>query len=714
VKKRAVTLVLTMSLLDPAFSWAFQSHPAPEGLYVHQMAHTIFVVAMAILTYWLERNRLTLQRGWRLIQISCLLFGVWNATTFIGHWVELRVPDGALLGPAGWNQKLITKGDPLILAYYVLKMDHIICVPAMVCLFLGIRSLYTAACRHEEQTNEKSVCQKFLPIGLALLDEPALAPVDESDIASCICHDSHSIAPIWFTDVIGSALMIVFAFLAIWYAVRLRRLQPSNVLWIYLLWLCLALAGFALSRGVGHIAKRLLLLGNMEPIWSSLKPFSGGINSMAFVIVAAITLFFQRIYRIHTAILDDKKALESATERIVSFNRNLESLVKYRTEELSRSEHKYRRIFEGSMDMIFLLDHQGVFVDINRAGMTTLGYDRATLIGKLKLADLVPCRKELGNLVDEIRTNGFVKDRECKFRNSRGEELHLLLSATARRDESGQVASYEGIGKDITSRVHMERQLQRADRLASLGQISTGIAHEINNPLGIMLGYTQLLLRDHAPDSQTYADLRTIEKHARNCKTVVEDLLKFARSSPTRKSSINVNQCLEDVVSLLAHQLELDGIRLVKNLQGAIPPLIADGEKLKQVFMNLLMNARQAIAGKGTIAIDTYLDDSSNRVNIRISDTGSGIADEVIDKIFDPFFTTKPVGEGTGLGLSVSYGIIQDHNGRIEVQSQPGTGTTFMVCLPTGEDAAQGGRLAAAQIAGTDKDRLKIKTEDTI
>ena len=229
----------------------------------------------------------------------------------------------------------------------------------------------------------------------------------------------------------------------------------------------------------------------------------------------------------------------------------------------------------------------------------------------------------------------------------------------------------------------MERQLQRADRLASLGQISTGIAHEINNPLGIMLGYTQLLLRDRTPGSQIFDDLKIIEKHALNCKSVVEDLLKFARSSPTRKSSVDVNQCLEDVVSLLAHQLELDGVKLAKDLDRTIPTLVADGEKLKQVFMNLIMNARQAITGTGAISLRTGLDRCPDRVLVSISDTGSGIADQVIDKIFDPFFTTKPVGEGTGLGLSVSYGIIQDHNGRIEVSSRAGIGTTFTVSLPT-------------------------------
>ena len=279
--------------------------------------------------------------------------------------------------------------------------------------------------------------------------------------------------------------------------------------------------------------------------------------------------------------------------------------------------------------------------------------------------------------MEEIEGLGFVKDRECRFVTKGGSELFMLLSATVRRDEAGRVVSFEGIAKDLTARIQMEKQLQQADRLASLGQISTGIAHEINNPLGVMLGYTQLLLREHKPGTQIHDDLRVIEKHARNCKTIVEDLLKFARGTKTNKAFIDVNQCLTEVTSLIAHQLELDKITLEIHPDRNLPLVFADWEKLKQVFMNLIMNAKQAISSRGTISLETSLEPGSERVRISVSDTGRGMPREMIDKIFDPFFTTKPVGEGTGLGLSVSYGIIQDHGGRIEVRSAVEKGSTF-------------------------------------
>ena len=499
--------------------------------------------------------------------------------------------------------------------------------------------------------------------------------------------DSYPLAPIWFTDVVGSALMILFSFLSFWYAMRLVKTQPANVLWTYLLWLSVALAGFAMSRGVGHIAKRVLLLLDMGHVWASLKPFSGAVNTLAFALVASITLFFQRVHRINNAILKDKQALEKAGREVMHLNRNLESLVVQRTEELSRSEKKYRRIFEGSMDMIFILNDQGRFLDINEAGLSSLGYgNRDEVIEKVGLADLFDSSDDYRQLVRDLQSNGYVKDRQCHMKAEDGSDIFVLVSASVRTDDTGKVLSYEGMAKDITARLHMERQLQQADKLASLGQISTGLAHEINNPLGVMLGYTQLLLRDHNPGTQTYDDLKTIEKHARNCKTVVEDLLKFARGTRTTKSSIDVNSCISEVISLLGHQFELDNITVDTSLDRSVPPLVADGEKLKQVFMNLLMNAKQAISGKGRIEVNTRLDSSGRNVLVSISDNGCGIPDSQLDKIFDPFFTTKPVGEGTGLGLSVSYGIIQDHEGRIDVESRPGKGSTFTLVLPVLEE----------------------------
>ncbi|UCG11056.1 MAG: PAS domain S-box protein [Deltaproteobacteria bacterium] len=493
--------------------------------------------------------------------------------------------------------------------------------------------------------------------------------------------------PVWLVDMLGSALMIIISFVCVRYAQLLRRTDKDNVIWTYLLWLCLALALFSVSRSVGHIAKRLLLLSGQADIWVKLRPFSGSVNSLMFVIVGSITLFFQRVNRINLQILNDKKAIEKASEELMWLNRNLEDMVRQRTDQLSKSEEKYRRIFEGSMDIILVLDSQGRFLDINQAGLSILGYaSKDELASSTTFADLLDSHQDPRNLLKETATAGFRKDLECNVRNRDGGSRTWLFSLTARRKTDGKLTGFEGIAKDITHRKKMEEQLLQADRLASLGELSAGVAHEVNNPLGMILGYTQLLLRSEPEGTQDFQDLKIIEKHARNCKAIVEDLLNFARSSETQKGVLNVNDLLREVVSVVEHQFKLDNVTIKTHLGTSVPMLCADGEKLKQVFMNLLMNAKQAIEEGGQIQIITEHDSSRDQVTVTVADTGSGIPPEVLEKIFDPFFTTKPTGQGTGLGLSVSYGIIKDHLGDIHVQSTPGEGSTFIVTFSVSVD----------------------------
>ncbi|MCU0587733.1 MAG: type I 3-dehydroquinate dehydratase [Syntrophobacteraceae bacterium] len=232
----------------------------------------------------------------------------------------------------------------------------------------------------------------------------------------------------------------------------------------------------------------------------------------------------------------------------------------------------------------------------------------------------------------------------------------------------------------------MESQLQQADKLASIGQLASGIAHEINNPLGLILGYTQLLLRDEKEGSERLEDLRIIEKHARACKTVVRDLLSFSRSTPSRKGPGHLHHCIREILGVVRHPFELDGVGIEITLDDTMPAMVMDEAKIKQVVMNLIMNAKQAIENKGTVGVVTRFDRQAGKGVLEVRDTGRGIPPEHLPRIFDPFFTTKEPGEGTGLGLSVSYGIVQDHGGEISVESEPERGSTFTVVLPVGEE----------------------------
>lgn len=233
-----------------------------------------------------------------------------------------------------------------------------------------------------------------------------------------------------------------------------------------------------------------------------------------------------------------------------------------------------------------------------------------------------------------------------------------------------------------------EKQISQADRLASIGQLSSGIAHEINNPLGIILGYTQLMIRGEPSDSQRYEDLKIIEKHVKHCKIIVEDLLNFARSSKPVQAPLNIHEAMDDALAFIRHQSGADGMEIVRDYDPLVPAMVLDEKKIKQVLINLMMNALHAIGKKGRITLRTRFLGSENNVLIMIGDTGYGIEKKNLSRIFDPFFTTKPTGEGTGLGLAVSYGIIKSHGGDIRVASELGKGSEFTVVLPVEKTAA--------------------------
>jgi PAS domain S-box-containing protein len=352
-------------------------------------------------------------------------------------------------------------------------------------------------------------------------------------------------------------------------------------------------------------------------------------------------------------------------------------------QEAEKSERKYRDIFEASLDVIFVADSHGNLLDINQAGVATLGYDsKEALLSSVNLCDLSVSPEGLKTLLEEVARKGFVKDRECTLRDKDGRELQVLFSSTARTGEPGHFIGYDGIIKDVTARKNVERQLLQADKLTSLGQLSAGVAHEINNPLGLILGYTQLLIRQKPEGSEEYNDLKTIEKHARSCKSIVEAMLSFARRTETKRAAIDINQAVRGVISVIKHQFVLDNVQIEAALDETIPCFVGGEEQLRQVFMNLVMNARQAIENSGRINVSTAFVSEQNEVRVMVQDTGTGIPPEIIDKIFDPFFTTKPVGQGTGLGLSVSYGIVKEHKGEILVKTKLGMGSTFTVVLP--------------------------------
>lgn len=239
--------------------------------------------------------------------------------------------------------------------------------------------------------------------------------------------------------------------------------------------------------------------------------------------------------------------------------------------------------------------------------------------------------------------------------------------------------------EDKTRAIQMAQvQLIHSEKLASLGRMAAGVAHEINSPLTGIVTFGHLLLKQFPPGSQQYEDVEVIIEQANRCSNIIKGLLGFARASAAEKAPTAINDVLDRSLNIVRNKADFFNIRLITEFDGALHRVKADASQLQQVFLNMIMNAADAVDGKGTITILTknIREDDSDFVEIEFRDTGTGISDENIEKIFEPFFTTKPVGKGTGLGLAVSHGIVQDHGGKLLVRSKLGEGTSFYIKLP--------------------------------
>jgi two-component system, NtrC family, sensor kinase len=245
--------------------------------------------------------------------------------------------------------------------------------------------------------------------------------------------------------------------------------------------------------------------------------------------------------------------------------------------------------------------------------------------------------------------------------------------------------------QEKTAAIHMaQAQLIHSEKLASLGRMAAGVAHEINSPLTGIVTFGHLLLKKFQPGTEEYEDVEVIIEQANRCSTIIKGLLGFARASAAEKAATNVNDVINHALNIVRNKADFFNIKLVTNFDNTVYPVKADPSQLQQVFLNMIMNAADAVEGKGTITVTTgnIRDEGRDYVEIEFNDTGPGISEENLAKVFEPFFTTKPVGKGTGLGLAVSHGIIQEHGGKITVRTRIGEGTSFFVRLPAHKETA--------------------------
>ncbi|MDY6969116.1 MAG: cache domain-containing protein [Spirochaetota bacterium] len=230
--------------------------------------------------------------------------------------------------------------------------------------------------------------------------------------------------------------------------------------------------------------------------------------------------------------------------------------------------------------------------------------------------------------------------------------------------------------------IETQKQLMRSEKLAALGRMAAGVAHEINNPLTGVLMYGHILLKNLPEKSRDWNDVEIIVKETTRCREIIKNLLNFSRESTPHKEPANINTVIEDTIAIIEHQVYFENVNIIKELSENIPEIEIDINQIEQVLVNLALNAAEAMTDGGNLTIQTKLSGNNKNIIVKITDEGNGIPKNNIDMIFDPFFTTKEIGKGTGLGLAVSYGIIKRHNGQIIVDSELNVGTTFTIILP--------------------------------
>ncbi len=387
-------------------------------------------------------------------------------------------------------------------------------------------------------------------------------------------------------------------------------------------------------------------------------------------------------------------------EHTYIFLRNI--LQRKRFENALREANTFlANIIQHSVDGIIGADMKGNIIIFNEGAEYMLGYKSEEVIGKVHIIDLYPpgVAKEMMRWLrsDKHGGKGKLQSSQTILIDKEGKEIPVNISAAIIYDNEGNEKASVGIFTDLRHRLKMQKELEethlqllQSEKMASLGKLAAGVAHEINNPLAGILMYSMMIKEEMQGDHTVREDLNKIIEQTMKCKEIVKELLEFARQSPPAKERIDINTSLSRAISLLENQALFHNIKIEKDLDHSLPLIDGDVGRLNQVFTNIILNAAEAMDGRGTLTIKSDYNKGLNIIEMRISDTGCGIPEENLSHIFEPFFSTKGVGKGTGLGLSTSYGIIKKHSGEIKVESKVGKGTTFIIHLPVPKEDVDG------------------------
>lgn len=372
--------------------------------------------------------------------------------------------------------------------------------------------------------------------------------------------------------------------------------------------------------------------------------------------------------------ITDRKKLE---RQLKEYYDTLEQKVNNRTKELKETKEYLENLLETANDVIYTLNNDGIITYVNKK-IEEWGYKKDELIGNSFLTIL--SNRHQGERFRKTVTEGVRQTYEVEVIDKSGDRKYAALSISPLRSNEGKIVEVLGIAKDITSQKLLEQQVIQAEKMSAIGQLAAGIAHEINNPLGGILNCLYNLRKKRLSPEREEEYIKSMEDGIHRVQRTVDQLLDFSQQHEPKLTSVDINNLVEGVLSLINYAIKKNGIKLKKEFAASLPQLMADQHKMGQVVMNILLNAVQAIKGKGQIRVKTFKE--NGWCCIEVMDNGNGIPPDILPRIFDPFFTTKDVGKGTGLGLAVSRGIVEIHSGRIDVKSELGKGTTFTVKLP--------------------------------
>ncbi len=358
-------------------------------------------------------------------------------------------------------------------------------------------------------------------------------------------------------------------------------------------------------------------------------------------------------------------------------NAQLYSSLEQKALEIARLKDFSENIVESLNVGVLSVDLEGMVESWNTRMEQLFGVTRQESVGR-QLSSLLPeeLAREIAARGDQEQITGIYKQRL----QHQGKLLTLNVSITPLVSKSNEHIGRLLLFDDVTQRERMEEQMSQTEKLTSLGLLAAGVAHEVNTPLAVISNYIQMLAKQMPEGDPRQSIIEKIVKQTFRASEIVNNLLNFSRTGAAEAADIDVNRVVEETLSLVAHPLKSSHIQVVKQLGEPLPAVRGSANKLQQVFLNLFLNARDAMPSGGMLEVRTAAHNGS--VEIEVADTGAGIPREHIHRIFDPFFTTKANGRGTGLGLSVSYGIIKEHAGKIDVRSTPGKGTSFHVEFP--------------------------------